>query len=279
MNETALAFDCAGEQLVGVLHRPPAPHAVGVVIPVGGPQYRAGSHRQFVLLARRLAAAGHAVLRFDARGMGDSTGDFPGFDALGPDLAAALQTLRAQVPQVQRVVVWGLCDAATAALMNATALPALAGIVALNPWVRHADTQASTEVKQYYARRLFDAAFWRKLLAGQVNVVQALREVAAKVARMLRARVAPKSAEPADFRERLAAGALAFGGAQLYVLAGRDHVAAEFGEYCARHPRLPALWQRPGVDRVELPEADHTFSSAALRAAVEDATLAWLARL
>lgn len=279
MNERALAFPCEGEQLVGVLHAPPVPHAVGVVIPVGGPQYRAGSHRQFVLLARRLAAAGHAVLRFDARGMGDSTGDFPGFDALGPDLQAAIATLRAQVPAVQRVVVWGLCDAASAALMNAPVLPALAGVVALNPWVRHADTQASTEVKQYYAKRLLDGAFWRKLGAGQVNVVQALREVAAKLARMLRSRVAPQAAAPADFRERMAAGALGFEGAQLYILSGRDHVAAEFGEYCGRHPRWPALWQRPGVQRVPMPEADHTFSSAALRGAVEEATLAWLARL
>ena len=39
-----------------------------MVIVVGGPQYRAGSHRQFTLLARHIAAAGYPVLRFDARG-------------------------------------------------------------------------------------------------------------------------------------------------------------------------------------------------------------------
>jgi alpha/beta superfamily hydrolase len=45
-----------------------------VLVIVGGPQYRAGSHRQFTLLARSLAEQGFAVLRFDYRGMGDSTG-------------------------------------------------------------------------------------------------------------------------------------------------------------------------------------------------------------
>ena len=57
--ERGLVFRCAGEELVGILH--PAPGATGVVIVVGGPQYRVGSHRQFLLLARRLAASGIPV--------------------------------------------------------------------------------------------------------------------------------------------------------------------------------------------------------------------------
>ena len=63
--EQPLLIECAGEQLVGIISRPPvaAPAALGVVIVVGGPQYRAGSHRMFVELARALATAGHAVLR------------------------------------------------------------------------------------------------------------------------------------------------------------------------------------------------------------------------
>ncbi len=47
---------------------------LGVLIVVGGPQYRVGSHRQFVLLARALAARGFAAMRFDCTGMGDSDG-------------------------------------------------------------------------------------------------------------------------------------------------------------------------------------------------------------
>ena len=45
--------------------------ATAVLVVVGGPQVRAGSHRHFVQLARHLATHGHAVMRFDVRGMGD----------------------------------------------------------------------------------------------------------------------------------------------------------------------------------------------------------------
>ena len=283
--EQGLRFECEGESLVGVLSVPASGTAstLGVVIAVGGPQYRAGSHRQFVLLARHLAATGIPVLRFDVRGMGDSTGSFPGFEQLGPDLAASVQALRGAVPEVRRVAIWGLCDAASAALMNATRIPGLAALVLLNPWVRHADTYARTEVKKYYAQRLFDREFWRKLLAGQVQVGTAARELTAKVWRMLRSYTRPTPsaavAEPADFRERMVNGLLAFNGPQLYILAGRDHTCAEFLEFTGSHGRLSGLWQRPTLTRVDMPAADHTFSSAELRAQVEVQTLQWLQRI
>jgi hypothetical protein len=53
--EEATLFDCAGDTLLGILARPAAPADTAVV--VGGPQYRAGSRRQFVLMPRALAAA------------------------------------------------------------------------------------------------------------------------------------------------------------------------------------------------------------------------------
>jgi len=73
--ERASVFGCGGDRLVGILHAP-AERArdIGVLVVVGGPQYRVGSHRQFVRMARDFAAAGYPVLRFDHRGIGDSDG-------------------------------------------------------------------------------------------------------------------------------------------------------------------------------------------------------------
>ena len=63
--ERPVQFSCGTDRLLGILH-PGAPDSErGVLVVVGGPQYRVGSHRQFVLLARALAAAGIPVLRFD----------------------------------------------------------------------------------------------------------------------------------------------------------------------------------------------------------------------
>src|ERR1041385_7937579 len=83
--ERAVTFDCASERLVGVVAEPDNASEVGVVVVVGGPQYRVGSHRQFLLLSRRLVDAGIAVLRFDYRGMGDSTGATCSFDDISLD--------------------------------------------------------------------------------------------------------------------------------------------------------------------------------------------------
>ena len=105
VTEDVLALRCGSEQLLGIVSRPLEQQAspVAVVIAVGGPQYRVGSHRQFVSLARRLAASGHVALRFDCRGMGDSEGAMQTFEQSGPDLQAAIDALCAAHPQVRHV--------------------------------------------------------------------------------------------------------------------------------------------------------------------------------
>ena len=78
MNDTreqTFLFDADDATLVGIVSVPTARVAsTGVLVVVGGPQYRVGSHRQFVLLARALARRGIAAMRFDCAAMGDSAG-------------------------------------------------------------------------------------------------------------------------------------------------------------------------------------------------------------
>ena len=73
--EQALVFACEAQHLVGVLHAPEGAHT-GLIMVSGGDQYRVGSHRMFVELARTLANAGIAVMRFDHRGIGDTAGNY-----------------------------------------------------------------------------------------------------------------------------------------------------------------------------------------------------------
>ncbi len=275
-SEHALTFDCAGETLVGILARPASDAAgIGVVIVVGGPQTRVGSHRQFVLLARALAAAGHPVLRFDVRGMGDSGGEQRDFEAITPDIGAAIDALRQACPGVARIVLWGLCDAASASLLyiEETRDPRIAGLCLLNPWVRSEASLAKTQVKHYYGQRLLQMEFWRKLLSGRLNIAKSIAEFGGKLAR---ASAGTGASPRLTFQERMAHGLKRFPGKVLLILSGNDYTAKEFIDYAASSPPWKEALPHPMLSRLDMPTADHTFSSIIWRREVEMASLDWL---
>ncbi len=294
--EEALLFTCAGELLPGIVARPqhrqaasePAPgipgnapdQACGVLVVVGGPQYRVGSHRQFLLLSRRLAGEGYPVMRFDYRGMGDASGEMRSFEAISADIDAAIDAFRRACPSLQRVVLWGLCDAAAAALLyiETSADERVAGIVLLNPWVRSEASLAQTHIKHYYGQRLRQREFWQKLLSGRIKLLTSLRSLLRSAILACRQGAAGKF-ERRSFQERMAEGWRQFSGNVLLILSGQDYVAKEFLEFASANPAWSGLIEAAKVRRVDLFDADHTFSSRASRGEVEDVTLAWLQTL
>jgi exosortase A-associated hydrolase 1 len=278
-SERMLLFACEGERLVGVVAAPEAPGSVGVLIVVGGPQYRAGSHRQFVLLARFLAAEGVTVMRFDHRGMGDSTGEVRSFDDIGADIAAAIDAMRVACPEVRKVVVWGLCDGASAALTywQSTRDVRVAGMVLLNPWVRSDASLAKTHIKHYYGRHLLEAEFWKRLVSGRVDVANAMQSLARNV-RSASARSVRGEGRNASFQDRMAEGLRSFPGPVLVILSGRDLTAKEFLEYMVTNPAWNGALARPNLRRCDVADADHTFSSGQGRREMESQTLSWLSR-
>ena len=272
--EHALTFDCGGEALLGIVAAPAKPRSTAVVLVVGGPQYRAGSHRQYTLLARRLAAAGFVVLRFDMRGMGDSGGAQRGFESVCDDIGAAIDALAHHQPAVRKIVLWGLCDAASAALLycDETADPRVAALALVNPWVRSCTSEARTRVNHYYAQRLMQGEFWAKLLRGQVGAT-----ALAELGRNLRQSQAdaPQTAA-ATYQQRMAAAWRRFEGPLLLVLSGRDYTAKEFIDHASSDPAWRGTLDQPRLVRRDFVDADHTFSDAAARSALEEATLSWL---
>lgn len=274
-SERALIFSVGDDTLVGVLH-PGSPTAdLGVMVVVGGPQYRAGSHRQFVQLARHLAATGVPAMRFDVRGMGDSSGAQRSFEQLDVDIGAAIDALVLHVPSIRRVVLWGLCDGASAALLYVHRRhdPRVQGLALLNPWVRTAATQALTTVKHYYRERLLQKAFWLKLLKGGV-ALQAVRGLFDNVRATRKPGHEPGGGE--GYVTTMARAWQDFEGPILLVLSGQDYTAKEFVETTQKDPAWLGQAQKSGVTRLDLPGADHTFAAPGAKLAVHDATVHWL---
>ncbi|QOY96473.1 hydrolase 1, exosortase A system-associated [Massilia sp. UMI-21] len=277
--EKALAFPCGGESLVGVATLPERPGARGVLVVVGGPQYRAGSHRQFTLLARALAEQGIPAMRFDVRGMGDSSGEARGFEDQKADIRAAIDAFTACVPEMREVVLWGLCDGASSAAMYAGGDARVAGLVLLNPWVRTEESLARATVKHYYRERVFSPELWKKIFAGRF----ALRPALASLLGQLRAlRPAPRTPGRdgagcgRTLPERMHDGLARFPGQVLLVLSGADLTAREFADLSGASPQWRQLLAAPRFTRHELAPADHTFSRRAWRDQVAAWTADWL---
>ncbi len=268
--QRALSFTCAGQTLYGVASLPDAPHRRGVLIVVGGPQYRAGSHRQFTLLARALAEQGIAAMRFDYRGMGDSEGEMRDFEHVGEDLREAIDAFFRAEPALREVVLWGLCDAASAASLYAAGDSRVTGLVLLNPWVRTDSGAAKATLKHYYRGRVLEGAFWKKMLSGRFDIGGAAKSLVGLVGRARRA--PPSNALP----DRMHDGLGHFTGKVLVLLSGADLTAQEFADVSAASPKWRALMAAPRVTNRLLPKADHTCSRRVWHDQMVQWTVEWV---
>jgi exosortase A-associated hydrolase 1 len=285
--EHPLVFPCGEDTLVGIVHKPAEPLDIGLVtIIAGGPQYRAGVGRGMVSTARYLAERGVAVLRFDYRGLGDSGGEFQGFEHIAEDLQAAVTALRKEVPEVRKVVLWGGCDAASGAMIHAWKLADVMSMVLGNPWVTTRETH-SAAMQQHYLTRLREWSFWRKVVRFEYNLLEyagaALKKLGAKAGALLR-RVASPSAqdEPGgsgSFVDRMLAGFERFEGPVLLLISGQSVASREFDELLKQDSRWEAVCSRPSSKRLDFPEADQTFSDEYSRVRVNEAILDWLREL
>ena len=184
-------FACAGETLAATLDG--ADGTTGLLIVSGGNEIRSGAHAGMAALSASVASAGHPVLRYDRRGIGDSTGDNAGFESSAEDIAAAARAFRERCPQLTRLVAFGNCDAASALALFGP----VAGVDALilaNMWTIESDAEETDEaeaastmtasaIRSRYLAKLKDPRELWRLASGGVNIaklVRGLRQATAK---------------------------------------------------------------------------------------------------
>jgi exosortase A-associated hydrolase 1 len=239
MGRRHLTFACMGARLAGTLDE--APGTTGLLIVSGGNETRAGAFSGQAQLAARIATEGFPVFRFDRRGVGDSKGGNSGFRGSAPDIAAALALFRAETPQMERVVAFGNCDAASGLMLQAGA--GMDALVLANPWTVEDDSSAPPPdaLRQRYAAKLRNPGEWLRLLTGKVSL--------GKLAGGLR-RAAGSAPGPSSLAQEMAAGLARFAGPATILLAGRDRTAQIF----------ESGWDKSDQRIARCPDATHAFA-------------------
>jgi hypothetical protein len=192
-----------GGRLFGVLSTPACAPASrrGLLLLNAGAVHHVGPNRLYVTLARRWAALGHAVLRLDVAGIGDSV-PAPGrpenvvyTDEANDDIRQALAFLRRQ-PGVTEVHALGLCSGGYNAFKAAVAGVPLDGVFLINPLtffykpgkpLSQGEDKAIFEAGRYF-RRVRDPEAWKKLLHGGLDLRLAARTIGRFLGDRLRGR-------------------------------------------------------------------------------------------
>ncbi len=221
--------------------------------------------------------------------MGDSSGAARNFESVDADLRAAVDALLLAVPGTTEVVIWGLCDAASAALFYAGHDERVCGLVLLNPWVRTPGGHAKATLRHYYIQRLLAPEFWKKVLSGRFNVAKAGasfgRMVGTAMGGQEEATIDPAAgvviappAAPAGppLPERMLAGATLYTGKMLLITSGNDITAQEFMDMVNGSRKWQKLLAATRVTKHVLAEADHTFSRRVWRDQVAQWTGDWV---
>ena len=124
----------------------------GVILLNAGLLHRIGPNRLHVELARRLAAKGLVVLRFDFSGIGDSDvreDDLPFWESAILETQEAMTFLE-KSRGLRRFVLMGLCSGAVSLFRTARVDSRVAGAVLLDPWGYSAESSCLATTRLYW---------------------------------------------------------------------------------------------------------------------------------
>lgn len=218
MSRLHMDFGCGTLKCAGTLDT--APGTTGLLIVTGGNEIRSGAFGGQAKLAAAIARAGFPVFRFDRRGVGDSQGENRGFRKSKGDIKAATHAFQAIAPQIDRIIGFGNCDAASALMLARGA--ECDGLILSNPWtIEDGDDIAPPPdaIRARYAEKLKNPREVMRLLRGGVNL--------RKLARGLKRSVA-SSDSSSGLADEMRTGLAEFDGPVRILLASDDRTAQVF---------------------------------------------------
>jgi pimeloyl-ACP methyl ester carboxylesterase len=267
------------ESLVGIIARPSSPppdEMPAVVILNTGIVHRVGHHRMYVSMSRKLAAAGHVVLRFDLSGIGDSEQRNDKLSTINSSLAdikEALDFLAAN-KLASRFVLIGLCSGADHAVLYAAADPRVVGLVLMDPTI----PPTTRYYVHYILQRLTTLRNWASVAAGRSGLLSMLRSQLAYRLRPSRGS-SGLTLETLKFSPHLGqsyAGSVAHG---VRILAAFTSISPR---QTYRSQILEAFPQTAFEDSLRLEHfshSDHLFSDRNDRSRLDQLVLDWLGAL
>lgn len=196
--EEAVMFG-PGRQLVGILCRPKIAISSDFILLIGNLAGVAhpGHARFHVRLARMLAAAGTASLRFDFSGVGESDAGAERFAHVYhtdrcPDFVAAIDILDSF--GYRRFGVAGLCSGAYHAWCASVTDERIGTVILMNPstfvWRKEQDfarfISNSAKSTKFYLNTMAHGSGWRRLLRGELDMRRAARTLHTHTLRHLR---------------------------------------------------------------------------------------------
>lgn len=164
----------AKHSLCGIVTHPTTEVArIPIIVLNTGIIHRVGHHRMYVTLARRWAAQGHPVVRFDFGGIGDSpvqSAELPPLDANLISIGEVCDWVESNLGQSQFVLI-GLCSGADHSVIYAAQDPRVAGVVLIDPTI--------PRTPQFFLRdtmrRLMRPVIYLNLLTGRGSTWARLR--------------------------------------------------------------------------------------------------------
>ncbi|HUR26838.1 MAG TPA: alpha/beta fold hydrolase [Planctomycetota bacterium] len=265
--------------LVGVATLPDGPARTGVVLLNAGLVHRVGPSRMWVALARRLAEQGHACLRIDFSGIGDSPDDADAarFETRAPrETQAAMDALQ-EAAAVARFTLVGLCSGAEIAFKTALEDPRVAVLVLVNaprfleePSAALVARLEERQAARYYWRvALRNPRSWWKALRGRADLAAMTR---AAFLRVLRRGGRSRAAEIPDSPDARAFRTLLRRGTRIHVVLsegdwGEDYLDAILGEHFAEGGER--------IQRTIVPGCDHLLTPIASQEQLLAAVVRW----